>query len=226
MQEFVQKGPDQLQVIAVQCPFPKYDRMKVHCLVVRKDEIALYTCHHDLIPQGKYPGVIEDVCHMIREDKYEWADVTVYNGETVERESDYLCLEGVVHPCFSPSTAEKQPFSDKSLRIYNKYLIRVNADNPKLTKSLKISLEDGQFRKEVEKVMIHDKIRQLNTMDKEIILRTRFEGVEYIHRVIKTIMETGKPDRFMAVNQFFRRLFLLEAYGYVTLREIVGGEPC
>jgi hypothetical protein len=209
-----------LKVLAIESPFLISFKMKeaVNACVVKNGDIYIYNTFKELIPVGKYASYIDTIRHAVREGRYEWTDFIILTGNLISKDYDCnILVDNTNVESFSKlKEGGKSKISDKALKLFNLFLRTVNNDNPDMVNTLEISSNDGFFRKEVEEIISVDVVDELSNLDKEIIVCTKFEGSCYIQNYVDNHLKSGKPDRFIDINYFFRRLFNLEVNNYIS----------
>lgn len=212
---------DKLKVIAVEVPFLiSYLPVEpVQACVYRDGQVYIYNTSGELLSPKEYPSYIETVEHAIKEGRYEWTDFYIEEGQVIARDYDYNILveNKVIEPFEKLQTQNTGIISNLTLKLFNEFLKTCNKDNKDMVEALKISFQDGFFRKEVEDIVKNDVINELSNLDKEIVVRTKIEGQGYIVKYVKQLLSSDNYDKYIDINYFFRRVFNLEIYQYILL---------
>jgi hypothetical protein len=156
---------------------------------------------------------------VVKEGKYEWTDFYIEEGQIIGRDYDFnILVDGrVIEPFTKLQMQNPGKISDLTLKLFNEFLKTCNKDNRDMVEALKISFQDGFFRKEVDDIVKNDVVKELSNLDKEIIIRTKIEGQRYIVKYVKELLVSDNYDKYIDINYFFRRLFNLEIYQYISL---------
>lgn len=210
-----------LHVIAVEIPFLiSYLPVEpVQACVYKEGKVYIYDTYGNIVSPKEYGSYIDTVEHVIKEGRYEWADITIEEGQIIARDYDYNILvdNKVVEPFTKLQMQKPGSISNLTLKLFNEFLKTANKDNKDMVEALKISFSDSFFRKEVEDIVKNDVIRELSNLDKEIVVRCKVEGQSYIVKYVKKLLSSENYDKFIDINYFFRRLFNLEIYQYLLL---------
>lgn len=210
---------DEYQVIAVELPYLISYRSadQVTCCIIREKSLYLYTSDKDLVPLGKYAQNINHLLHVIREGRYEWTDFSMLPGQTISRgnnneiiQDDYLAIS------FQRHREERSRISENSLKHFNDFLKISNRHSAEMQFSLNQAYYEGVFRAEIEEIVSQDKVYHLNPLDKEIVVRSRLEGTDFLRSYVDRHLATDRSDRYLEINYFFRRVFDLEVNNYIS----------
>lgn len=210
----------ELKVISVEMPFLiSYLPIEpVQACVYKDGKIYIYDKSGNLLAPKEYSQYIDTVEHTIKQGKYEWVDFSIREGQIISRDYDYNILvdDKVVEPFTKLEKHKPGAISNITLKLFNEFLKTCNKDNKDMVEALKISFNDGFFRKEVEEIVKNDELEELSNLDKEIIVRCKIEGQNYIVKYVKKLLNSDNYDKYIDINYFFRRLFNLERYKYIS----------
>lgn len=208
-----------IKIIAVEIPFLiSYLPVEpIHACAYKDGQVYIYDTFGNLVAPKDYSKYIATIEHAIKEGKYEWTDFTIDEDQIIARDYDYNILvdNNIIEP-FTKVQAQRQgTISNLTLKLFNEFLKTCNKDNKDMVEALKISFQDGFFRKEVEEIVKNDVITELSNLDKEIVVRTKIEGEKYIIKYVKYLLSSESYDKYIDINYYFRRLFNLEVYQYI-----------
>lgn len=212
-----------LRVIAYEIPFTMgYEFIKpINTCVAIDDMVYIYNTLRELIPVGKYEYCIDTVKHAVREGKYDWAYISISENDNVSYSlDDNVLVNDQEVKTFPGDHSPKGKISNRTMIMFNDFLKTANRDNPDMVEALGISLNDGFFRKQLEEIIEGDSVGELSSMEKEIIVRSVFEGRQFIADYVASLMKSNKADRYLDINYFFRRVFNLEVYQYLSYGHI------
>lgn len=209
-----------IKIIAVEIPFLiSYLPVEpIHACALKDDKVYIYDTFGNLIVPKDYQNYIATIEHAVKEGKYEWADLTINEGQIIARDYDYnILVDNNIVDLFEKNKTQKVgTISNLTLKLFNEFLKTCNKDNRDMVEALKISFQDGFFRKEVEEIVKNDSITELSNLDKEIIVRAKAEGEKYIIRYVKMLLGSESYDKYIDINYYFRRLFNLEIYQFIS----------
>ena len=213
------KNLSKIKIIAVEIPFLiSYLPVEpIHACAYKDGQVYIYDTFGNLVAPKDYSKYIATIEHAIKEGKYEWTDFTIDEDQIIARDYDYNILvdNNIIEP-FTKVQAQRQgTISNLTLKLFNEFLKTCNKDNKDMVEALKISFQDGFFRKEVEEIVKNDVITELSNLDKEIVVRTKIEGEKYIIKYVKYLLSSESYDKYIDINYYFRRLFNLEVYQYI-----------
>jgi hypothetical protein len=212
---------NELNIIAVEKPFLiNYGpSCPVNACALKDGKLHVYTCEGELLPGRDYFDYIYTLDHIVKENKYEWSDFHIAEGSIICRDyEDEIILNDKRVDMFQKlNEGGKSKISCVALKLFNDFLKESNKDNPDLVKALELSLSNGFFRTEVDDIIKNDKVEKLSELDRQIIIRCRLEGRNYVKKYIDKLMASSRPDNLVDANYFFRRLFNLEANNYISL---------
>ncbi len=210
-----------LHIIAIEAPSFFKPVHIISACAVKHDQAYIYNAYQEMIPAGKPGDFFDTVKNTVKEYKYEWCDLLIEEGDILKRIfPDIIMLDDNIMTLFTPLPGDKGGrITSKPLRAFNEFLQKVNKDKQEMVKSLQISLEDGFFRQEVEEIIKNDTVDYLKDIDKEIIIGCKLEGITYVNKNINSLLNTKRPDRFVDINYFFRRVFLLEKNNYISFSD-------
>ncbi|MFZ5353837.1 MAG: hypothetical protein ACOZCL_14095 [Bacillota bacterium] len=209
----------ELKVIAVEIPFmiSNLPKEAVNACIYLNGKLYMLTRYGELKLIGDYNN-IDVLVHAINEGRYEWADFSIEEGRCIYRDYDNDVIVDdkfvALFPTYSDSSLER--ISNIGLKLFNDFLRISNKDNKDMNEALNISFNDGFFRKEVLSIVKDDVVTELYNTDKEIIVRTKLEGKDFIIKKVKEMLKSESPDKFIDINYLFRRMFVMEKYGYIA----------
>ncbi|HEX3031543.1 MAG TPA: hypothetical protein VHS59_04785 [Bacillota bacterium] len=210
---------DELQVIAVEIPYLVSYRSadRVNACVVRDKSLFLYTIFKELVPLGKYSHNINHLVYAIKEGRYDWVDFTIENGQTVWRSYDNdILLDDEQIVSFRKLSREPSKISEASLRQFNDFLKISNRHSSEMQSSLNQAYNEGIFRAEIEEIVNQDMVRHLAPLDKEIVVRSKQEGLSFLKSYVDQLLIADRSDKYLEINYFFRRVFDLEVNNYIS----------
>lgn len=186
---------------------------------VYKDKLLhVYDTFGELYHQKEYFGSFESLEYLIKKGKYEWTDFYIEKGQLITRDvHGNIVVEGDIIDPFIPYEEGNNGISDVSLKIYYEFIRTLQKSNPENMQKLGASFESGEFRKEVEEIVNKSPFKEFNDTDKELIVRMKIDGYQYLVNNIKKILKTGDYYKFDEINYMFSRLFKLEKNNYVVL---------
>ena len=204
-----------LKIIAIEKPFNNNfkESITINGIVTDGKDLYLY-CDGNKIKIGTYKARIDDISHITNEGKYEWVLHPLNEGQILTMSvDDLIYIDNRECTSFNMTgDDEVGSISQPILKIFNDFLKWINHDKPQIKQALDISLKDGFFRSEVEGIVVDDVILDLSILDKEIIVRSGFEGYDYIINHVKKHLQSKATDMLVECNQFFRRVFNLKRY--------------
>lgn len=209
-----------LKVIAVEnIAVSSIDTAEPVIACVYKDNLLhVYDTFGELYHQKEYFGNFESLEYLIKKGKYEWADFYIEKGQLVTRDiHGDIVVEGDTIDPFLPLEEGNNSMSDVSLKIYYEFLKTINKSDSVASEILKNCYESGGFRKEIEEIVNKSPFSKFNDLDKELIVRTKIGGYQYIVNTVKKVLKTGDYYRFDDINYMFSRLFKLEKHNYIVL---------
>lgn len=210
----------ELHVIAVEIPFLiSYLPVEpVQACVFKEEKVYIYDTYGNTVSPKEYGSYIDTVENVIKEGRYEWTDFVIDEGQIISRDYDYNILidNKIIEPFTKLQMQKPGMISNMTLKLFNEFLKTANKDNTDMVEALKISFSDGFFRKEVEDIVKNDVIKELTNLDKEILVRCKVEGHKYVVKYVKKLLSSENYDKFIDINYFFRRLFNLEIYQYLS----------
>lgn len=208
-----------LKVIAIEQPFLiSFERMKpINAFVVYEEDLFIYTNGQKIFVDN-YKEYMDNVNHLIDEGRFEWALFDIEEGQLLFKDfDDAINVDETIVQSFSEiSAAKPSRISDCTLKLFNNFLKECNKDSKDMCAALTMSFQDGYFRTEIDGIVAKDEFDKPTQLDKEIIVRCNLEGVAYITNYTNRLLESNKPDKFIDINYFFRRIFNLERFNYLT----------
>lgn len=186
---------------------------------VYKDKLLhVYDTFGELYHQKEYFGSFESLEYLIKKGKYEWTDFYIEKGQLITRDiHGNIVVEGDVISPFLPLEDGNNAISDISLKIYYEFLKTIYKNNANAQETLKTSFESGGLKKEIEEIVNKSPFNEFNNVDKELVVRLKIDGYQYIVNSIKKILKKGDYYKFDEINYMFSRLFKLEKNNYVVL---------
>lgn len=186
---------------------------------VYKDKLLhVYDTFGELYHQKEYFGSFESLDYLIKKGKYEWTDFYIEKGQLITRDMHgNIVVEGDVIDPFIPFEEGNNGVSDVSLKIYYEFLRTVNKSKPDSMQQLEDCFKSGELKQEIEDMVIKSPFKQFNDVDKELIVRLKIEGYQFLVNCIKKFLKSGDYYRIDEINYMFSRLFKLEKNNYVVL---------
>lgn len=214
------KDLSKVKIIAVEIPFLiSYLPVEpMHACAYKDGKVYVYDTFGNLLAPKDYNTQINVIEHAVKEGKYEFTDFLIEEGQIIARDYDYnILVDSNIIDTFDKDKVQKiSAISNLTLKLFNEFLKTCNKDNKDMVEALKISFQDGFFRKEVEDIVKNDVITELSNLDKEIIVRSKIEGEKYIVKYVKKLLTSESYDKYIDINYYFRRLFNLEIYQYIA----------
>lgn len=214
------KDLSKIKIMAVEIPFLiSYLPVEpMHACAYKDGQVYIYDTFGNLAVPKDYKKYISTIEHAIKEGKYEWSDFSIEEGQIIARDYDYNILvdNNIIEPFAKVQSQRQGTISNLTLKLFNEFLKTCNKDNKDMVEALKISFQDGFFRKEVEEIVKNDVITELSNLDKEIVVRSKIEGEKYIIKYVKGLLSSSSYDKYIDINYYFRRLFNLEIYQYIS----------
>lgn len=208
-----------LHVIACELPFILgcKNLVPANACAVKDKRVLVYNPLHEFVPLGSYDECIDSLRHLVKEGKWQWADFDINEGDqlTVDLDNDIYINSRMVQQ-FRPISPGKGRISDRTLTKFNEFLKLVNKDSADTVTSLTMSLNDNFFREEVEDIVKDDVVTLPTDLHKEIMVRSKYEGLGLIDDYVKAQLALNNPDVYMDINYFFRQVFGLEKNSYVS----------
>lgn len=185
--------------------------------VFKEKLLHVYDTFGELYNQKEYFGSFESLEYLIKKNKYEWTDFYVEKGQLITRDIyGNIVVEGDVIDPFLPLEEGGGKISNVSLKIYYEFLKTKNKDNAEAMTTLQNSFESGELKNEIESIVNNSPFKEFNDIDKELIVRCKIDGYNYIINSIKKHLKTGDYYRFDDINYMFSRLFKLEKNNYIS----------
>lgn len=194
----------------------------VNACIYKNKNIYLYNKYGELVSKHDYKQYIDTLDYAVKEGRYDWMDFHIYSGEIITRDWEgNIYVDGIKVDTFSkPDNQCKGQVSYKTLKLFNQFLQYINKDNPEMIEALKTTLQDGYFRQQIKEIIKNDLIEDLSPLDMEIIVRTKIEGSSYVEKYVESMLKSTHPDKYVDINYFFRKVFNLEIYGYISLENL------
>lgn len=208
-----------LRVIAVENVYVGMDAVEPAIACVYKDnKLHVYDTFGELYYQKEYFPDFNGLKYLINKNKYEWADFYIEKGQLITRDiHGNIIVEGRIIDPFLPFENGKGTISDISVKIYYEFLKTVNKGNSQALSILKNSYESGELKKNIERIVGNAPFKELNNIDKEMIVRTKIDGYQYIINAVKEILKKNDYYKLDEIHYLFSRLFKLEKNNYVEL---------
>jgi hypothetical protein len=209
-----------LRVIAVEnVNVTTSDSVEPAIACVFKDRLLhVYDTFGELYHQKEYFGSFESLEYLIKKGKYEWTDFYIEKGQLITRDiHNNIVVEGQIIDPFLPLEEGNNGISDVTLKIYYEFLKTLNKNDANALETLKGSFESGEFRREIEQMIAASPFKEFNDVDKQLIVRIKIDGYQYIVDRIKDTLKKGDYYRFDEINYMFSRIFKLEKNNYIVL---------
>jgi hypothetical protein len=187
------------------------------------DKIYLYHHEWEFEFTWEYASKIIDIAKQVDEEKLEWCDLWINDGDIIERKGQDLLIAKQQVPPFTKLSKEK--FANVGLitsKIYNEFLRSKEVEEKEVKDFLKESFENGIFARYITDILEESftgnvVVEQLNNLDKQIIVRTKIEGFRFITNFAKNILKSKVKNKIELCNLFFGRVFMLETQNYINL---------
>lgn len=187
------------------------------CLLIN-DDIYISSRNGNLFLMKKYDEYIEFVNHAVKEGRYEWTDFCINEDDIVCKDfnNNIIVNNKIIEPFSKLDDTGNKKISNTTLKLFNSFLKSCNKDNADMVEALSVSFSDGFFRTEVDSIIKYDSIDELSNLDKEIIVRCKAENTKYIKKYVNELLNSNDYDKYININYFFRRIFILEKFNYLN----------
>ena len=209
-----------LRVIAVEnINVGSIDSLEPVIACVYKEKLLhVYDTFGELYHQKEYFGNFESLEYLIKKGKYEWTDFYIEKGQLITRNiHGNIVVEGNIIDPFLPFEEGNNSISDITMKIYYEFLRTVSKNDENALEVLERGYKSGELKKEIEEIVSKSPFNEFNETDKEMIVRIKIDGYQYIVNTIKKILKKGDYYKFDEINYLFSRLFKLEKNNYVIL---------
>lgn len=190
----------------------------------KNGKVFLYSPQWDLETNWPYKDKIVDISFMADDEIVDWVDIWIEDGQEIKRQGSHIYIDGNRVVTFKRLTDETfSIISPVSAKLYNEYTKSRNKGNNETRNFLKETFDEGLFTKEIAEI-IEDNfdtvigINELNSMDKQIIVRTKIEGYRFVINFIKNLLHSGVEEKEDYCETFFSRVFLLETQNFIELK--------
>lgn len=193
---------------------------KIRSYIYYNGYICFYNTQGRAYNKQEYSKYIEFVKQAVDADRYEWTDFWINKGQIITKDkSNNIYVDSELIKPFTSITRLAGNVNEPSLKLFYEFLKSVNKDDENKLSALETTYTNGALQDKVKKIVKNMSAKQLDNIDKEIIVRTKIEGYSYIESYVKSVLSTNKNDKHEIVNGFFSRLFFLEMYGYLSDEE-------
>lgn len=210
-----------LHVIAVSKELNRSKELDIY--VYSENKIFSYSPQWELEISWPYFAKIREIAQEVDEELFDWVDFYIKDGQEITRKDDKIFIDGKkVNPFRRLS---KENFSNIGIvtsKIYNEFLRSREKSEDDTKEFLKDVFEQGFFSKEISDIIEAGfehiiEVEDLNNLDKQIIVRTKIEGYQFIINFIKNILHNKGKRRIEFCEIFMSRVFMLESQNFIKV---------
>lgn len=210
-----------LQIIAIS---KKQNHNKEWQIYAYKDNrIYLYSPQWELDTSWGYDSKIKNIAIDVDNEVLEWVDLYIEDGQEISKTNGEYFIDNQKAEPFRRLTSDV--FANVgiiSAKIYSEFLISKDSDDAGEKEFLKECFEDGLFLKEISDIIESDfqtpiEISELNDIDKQIIIRTKIEGYDFVIQFIKGLINSEFEEKQDYCIMFLNRVIMLESQNFIKL---------
>lgn len=208
-------------MIAISKEFNSSKELDVY--VYKNGKIFLYSPQWDLEINWDYEEKIEELVFKVEDGILEWVDIEIEDGQEITREGNKIFIQGSIIEKFKRLTDETFAIiGPVTSKIYNEYVRSREKGHEETREFFKDSFSQGSFTKQIADIVetsfdIPLEEVDLNSLDKQIIVRVKIEGRKFIINFVKNLLHSDDPEKEEYCAIFFSRIFMLETQNFIKV---------
>lgn len=212
---------EKLHVIAISKKLNSSNELDVY--VYKDDKIFLYSPQWELEINWNYEEKVEELVFEVENNRLDWTDIEIQDGQEIKKQGNKFLVDNKRIEAFKRLTDETFAIiGPVTSKIYNEYVRSREKGHEGTRKFFKDSFNEGLFTKQMSDIVetsfdIPLEEVDLNSLDKQIIVRTKIEGRKFIINFVKNLLHSNDSEKEEYCAIFFSRLFMLETQNFIKV---------
>lgn len=210
-----------LHVIAVSKIFNLHNEPEIY--VYKDKKIFSYSPQWELEIWWDYSDKIKEIAMNVDKGLLQWIDFYIEEGQEIEARGQNFYIENKKVEVIKRLSEDKYTnIGAVTTKIFNEFLRSREKEEEEVKEYLKEGFEKGLFTSVISDIVEFSHQNELepgdlNNLDRQIVVRTKIEGYDFIVNFIKNILHSGVAEAVELCEMFMSRVFLLESQNYIKL---------
>lgn len=186
-------------------------------------KIYAYFPQWELDTCWEYDKKIKEIAVNVDKGLLEWIDLYINDGQEIMQKGGKIYVDSKKAEAFRRLSSDV--FANISLmssKIFNEFMYSKELTNEEDKEFLRNSFDEGLFLRQISD-MVESRYQtaletnELINLDKQIIIRTKIEGYQFIINFLKNILHSNANEKLDYCVMFLSRVFILESQNFIKV---------